>query len=130
MELVFDASIPSGQRQPAYLAYPAHHTYIKTALSKELKPLGDKTVWAETRLHSALARTAARQGIHKLSPTQTRDLFEPIREEEACSYSLDRHWGDMKDAVSYSLPHWPFLTSCKGHFYVVDAWSRCFHCVW
>ncbi|KAG8811727.1 hypothetical protein FRB91_008582 [Serendipita sp. 411] len=84
---VLDQTIPPSTRQPAALAYPAYHCCLKEDLNLQYK---DKMVAKnELQLYSAIARTAAHQGVSSLTLIKQKALFALIEHSTTSNYSLD-----------------------------------------
>jgi hypothetical protein len=95
----FDGIAPLEQAPGPLLAYPQHHFKIQRHLKENYS--GEELI-AEERLQTAVARSAARVGLSFLPLKDRRALFPMIKEEKARYYSMERHWKDVRDAVSIS----------------------------
>ena len=97
----FDSNAPVEQAQGPLLAYPKHHFRIQRELKERYS--GEDLV-VEERLQTAMARSAARVGLSFLPLKERRMLFPMIKDEKARYFSMERHWKDVRDAVSISTP--------------------------
>jgi hypothetical protein len=93
-------NIPFGGLPSPSLAYPGYHTQIKRELERRFN---GNELYSETRLQTAVARAAARQGLFALSLANQRRRFSYISNEEDRKWSLDRHWNDVRDSVGTFL---------------------------